>query len=279
MAAAVFNSSFGTLLCTLSTRHLDPAASCESPFQAPWQSRTLHIACTTLGVSAFATIMHSRTLARTAHSIKSPVRVEQVYPCRICQRAASLKNPARLGFSWPFRSLQAHLPESQTLPCRPPPLQSVPLLSAARLLPFRRSLRPSCACLMLPVLRVVFLSGRPGRASVAVQQCMTQFGLYSDFKMTPQEVKRVANLLEWTTVLEVMIKCRRADLAFRTTKQERWNQQAQDRQSHKDFLEEHRGTGKFSGKYAPQLQQTELIWTMPWGCWIKLEDKDVHCKE
>jgi len=28
--------------------------------------------------------------------------------------------------------------------------------------------------------------GRPGRASVAVQQCMTQFGLYSDFKMTLQ---------------------------------------------------------------------------------------------
>jgi len=33
----------------------------------------------------------------------------------------------------------------------------------------------------------------------------------------------------------------------------------QDRQAHKDFLEEHRGTGKFLGKYAPQLQQTELI--------------------
>ena len=62
--------------------------------------------------------------------------------------------------------------------------------------------------------------GRPGRASVAVQQCMTQFGLYSDFKMTPQEVNRVANLPEWTTVLEVMIKSRRADLAFRKTKQE-----------------------------------------------------------
>ena len=45
------------------------------------------------------------------------------------------------------------------------------------------------------------------------------------------------------------------------------------------FLEEHRGTGKFSGKYAPQPQQTELIWTMPWGCWVELEDKDVHCKE
>ena len=37
---------------------------------------------------------------------------------------------------------------------------------------------------------------RPGRASVAVQQCMTQFGLYGDFKMAPQEVNRVANLLE-----------------------------------------------------------------------------------
>jgi len=44
-------------------------------------------------------------------------------------------------------------------------------------------------------------------------------------------------------------------------------------------LEEHRGTGKFSGKYAPQPEQTELIWTMPWGCWVELEDKDVHCKE
>jgi len=38
--------------------------------------------------------------------------------------------------------------------------------------------------------------GRPGRAHVAVQQCMTQFGLDSDFKMTPQEVNRVANLPE-----------------------------------------------------------------------------------
>ena len=51
---------------------------------------------------------------------------------------------------------------------------------------------------------------------------MTQFGLDSDFKMTSQEVNGVANLPEWTTVLEVMIKSRQADLAFRTTKQERW---------------------------------------------------------
>jgi len=46
---------------------------------------------------------------------------------------------------------------------------------------------------------------------------MTQFGLYGDFKMTLQEVNRVANLPEWTIVLEVMIKSRRADLSFRTT--------------------------------------------------------------
>jgi len=132
--------------------------------------------------------------------------------------------------------------------------------------------------------------GRPSRASVAVQQCMTQFGLYSDFKMTPQEVNKVANLPEWTKVLEVMIKSRRADLAFRTTKPEWWNQRAQDKQAHKDFLEQHRGTTKdfleqhrgttkFTGKYAQQPQQTELIWPMPWGCWVELEDKDVHCKE
>jgi len=97
--------------------------------------------------------------------------------------------------------------------------------------------------------------------------------------MTPQEEKRVANLPGWKTVLEVMIKSRPADLAFKTTKQKRWNQRSQDRQAHKDFLKEHQGTGKFSGQSAPQPQQTELIWTMPWGWWVELEDRDVHCKE
>ena len=87
----------------------------------------------------------------------------------------------------------------------------------------------------------------------------------------------MANLPEWTIVLEVMIKSRRADLAFKTTKQEQCNQRAQDRQAHKDFLEEHRGTGKFLGKYALQPQQTEVMWTIPWGCWVEREDKDVHC--
>ena len=44
-------------------------------------------------------------------------------------------------------------------------------------------------------------------------------------------------------------------------------------------MEEHRNTGKFSSKYALQPQQTELIWKMPWGCWIELKDKDMHYKE
>ena len=68
----------------------------------------------------------------------------------------------------------------------------------------------------------------------------------------------MANLQEWTTVLEVMVKSRRADLAFRTTKQDVWNQRAQDKQAHKDFLEEHRGTGKFSGKYVPSANTADL---------------------
>jgi len=121
--------------------------------------------------------------------------------------------------------------------------------------------------------------GRPGRASVAVQQCMTQFGLYSDFKMTPQEVNKAANLPEWTTALEVMITSRRADLAFRTTKKEWWNQRAQDRQVHKDFLGEHRGTAKFTGKYAQQPQQTELMWTMPWlACRVQPKSAQVEAQ-
>jgi len=105
---------------------------------------------------------------------------------------------------------------------------------------------------------------------------MAKFELYSEFKMTPQDVNKVANLPEWTTVLEAMIKSRQV---FRTTKQERLNELAQDRQAHKDFLEEHRGTSKpeFQGKYALQPQQTELIWTLPRGCWVKLEDKNMHC--
>ena len=44
--------TYTSLLCTLSTCHLDPVASCESPYQTPRRPRTVHIACTSLGVSA-----------------------------------------------------------------------------------------------------------------------------------------------------------------------------------------------------------------------------------
>jgi len=43
---------------------------------------------------------------------------------------------------------------------------------------------------------------------------MAQFGLYSDFKMKPQEMDSVDNLPEWTRILQVMIKFRQADLAI-----------------------------------------------------------------
>jgi len=28
----------------------------------------------------------------------------------------------------------------------------------------------------------------------------------------------------------------------------------------------------FSGKYRPQPTQTELVWRMPWGCWLEYND-------
>jgi len=40
----------------------------------------------------------------------------------------------------------------------------------------------------------------------------------------------------------------------------------------KAFLEEHKGPGKVSGKYGPQPTQTELVWRIPWGCWLEYND-------
>jgi len=42
---------------------------------------------------------------------------------------------------------------------------------------------------------------RPDRVSVAIEQCMAQFGLYSDFKMTLLQVNRVDNLSECISLL------------------------------------------------------------------------------
>ena len=42
---------------------------------------------------------------------------------------------------------------------------------------------------------------RPDRVSVPIEQCMAQFGHYSDFKMTLQQVNRVDNLSECISLL------------------------------------------------------------------------------
>jgi len=76
--------------------------------------------------------------------------------------------------------LHAHLPEPQIPPCRPPPLQSAPLLSAARLVPFRRSLCPSCACLLLPVHRVVFFLPLLFNWATPVKLCSCVFCMLID---------------------------------------------------------------------------------------------------
>ena len=61
-------------------------------------------------------------------------------------------------------------------------------------------------------------------------------------------------------------------LQGKAIKQDRWNNREADRQAEKAFLEEHKGPGKFSGKYGPQPTQTELVWRMPWGCWLEYND-------
>ena len=55
-------------------------------------------------------------------------------------------------------------------------------------------------------------------------------------------------------------------------KQDHWNSREADRQADKAILEEHKGPGKFSGKYGPQPTQTDLVWRMPWGCWLEYND-------
>jgi len=91
----------------------------------------------------------------------------------------------------------------------------------------------------------------------------------------------VANLSEMdeSTRNDYQISTSRSSIQNDEASLEWWKQRAQDRQAHKDFLEDRRGTDKFSGKYAPQPQQKELILTLLCGCWIELEDKDMYCEE
>jgi len=69
-----------------------------------------------------------------------------------------------------------------------------------------------------------------------------------------------------------MIEFRRNEMQSKAIKQDCWNNRESDRQAEKTFLEEHRGPGKFSGRYGPQPTQTELVWRRPWGCWLECND-------
>jgi len=69
-----------------------------------------------------------------------------------------------------------------------------------------------------------------------------------------------------------LIESRRNELQCKAIKQDRRNNREADRQDEKAFLEEHKGPGKFSSKYGPQPTQTELVWIMPWDCWLEYND-------
>jgi len=90
--------------------------------------------------------------------------------------------------------------------------------------------------------------------------------------MTPQEVHHVTLCPQWKIVLGAMIESRRKELQSKAIKQDRWNNREAERQAKKAFLEEHKGPGKFSGKCGSQPTQTELVWRMPWGCWLEYND-------
>ena len=113
---------------------------------------------------------------------------------------------------------------------------------------------------------------KPGQASAAAMQCLAEFGIYHDLQMTPQEAHHVTLCPQWKIVLNAMIQSRQNELQSKAIKQDRWNNREADRQAEKAFLEEHKGPGKFSGKYGPQPTQTELVWRMPWGCWLEYDD-------
>jgi len=126
-------------------------------------------------------------------------------------------------------------------------------------------------------LKVAQISvGKPGQASAAAMQCLAEFRIFDDLQMTPQEVHHVTLCPQWKNVLNAMIESPgRQNKQCKAIKQDRWNNREADRQAEKAFLEEHKGPGKFSGKYGPQPMQTELVWRMPWGCWLEYNDDQI----
>jgi len=90
--------------------------------------------------------------------------------------------------------------------------------------------------------------------------------------MTPQEAHHVTLCPQWKILLNAMTQSRQNVLQSKAIEQDRWNNREADRQAKEAFLEEHKGLGKFSSRYGPQLTQTELVWAMPWGCWLEYKD-------
>jgi len=74
------------------------------------------------------------------------------------------------------------------------------------------------------------------------------------------------------------VQSRQNELQSKAIKQDHWNNREADRQAEKAFLKEHKGPGKFSGKYGPQPTQMELIRKMPWGCWPEYDDDQMLSK-
>jgi len=128
------------------------------------------------------------------------------------------------------------------------------------------------------LLAALMSVGKPGQASAAAMQCLVDFGIYRDLQMTPQEAHDFTLCPQWKIVLNAMIESLRNELLSKAIKQDRWNNRETDRQAEKAFLEEHKGPGKFSGKYGPQPSQTELFWKMAWGCWFEYDDDQILSK-
>jgi len=155
------HSSFSSLLYTLRTRHLDQLHLVKVLTKlldvlAPFKSSTLLAICRRVGSFHHPTLSNSGSCcplhqepgkSRTGLSLSNLLANYQSK--RLCQAWILLAFPVA---SCPFTS---SLTSTMLVT---PSLISVPLLSPERLLPFRRSLCASCACLLLPVHGVVFLS-------------------------------------------------------------------------------------------------------------------------
>jgi len=114
------------------------------------------------------------------------------------------------------------------------------------------------------ILKAAWISvEKPEQASAVAMQCLLEFEIYHALRMTLQGAHHVTLCSRWKTVLDAMIQSRQNRLQSKAVKQDRLNNREADRQVEKAFLEEHKGPGKFSGKYGPQPTQTDLVSRMP----------------